>query len=210
MRTDDLIARLAAEPVAPRPGAGRWLALAAGLVATAALFAAAYGVRPDLGRVAADPAVAAKTLLPLALAGLAFVLALRACRPGARPGAEARAIWAVPALTAALVAGTFLATPPDVRLAVALGHSIHVCLPSIALLAAPILAGLLAALRHGAPERPARAGALAGFAAAGVATVLYSVFCTEDSPLFYGLWYSLGILIVALAGAVAGARVLRW
>lgn len=210
MRTDELIARLAAEPVAPRPDRRGWPALAAGVAATVGVFALSYGPRPDLARAAADPVVAAKTLLPLALAGLAFVLARRAARPGAAPGAAGRAVLAVPALAALLFAGAFALTPAGERLTAFVGHSIHVCLPSIALLSAPILAGLLALLRHGAPEHPARTGALAGLAAAGLATVLYSLFCTEDSPLFYGVWYSLGIGLVALAGAAAGARVLRW
>jgi hypothetical protein len=32
----------------------------------------------------------------------------------------------------------------------------------------------------------------------------------EDSPLFYGTWYTLGVLIVAALGAVLGSRVLRF
>jgi hypothetical protein len=210
MRTEDLIERLAAEPVAPHPDGRGWLALATGVAVAVGVFVLVYGPRPDLARATGDPVVAAKTLLPLALAGLAFVLARRAARPGAAPGAAGRSVLAVPALAALLLAGAFVLTPAGERLTAFIGHSIHVCLPSIALLSAPILAGLLTVLRHGAPEHPARAGALAGLAAAGLATALYSLFCTEDSPLFYAVWYSFGIGIVALAGAAAGARVLRW
>jgi hypothetical protein len=91
-----------------------------------------------------------------------------------------------------------------------LGHSIPVCLPAINLMSLPILAGLIAALRRGAPVDPQKAGALAGLAAAGLATALYSTFCTEDSPLFYSVWYSVGIAITTALGAVAGSRWLRW
>ncbi|MEZ5869652.1 MAG: NrsF family protein [Defluviimonas denitrificans] len=63
----------------------------------------------------------------------------------------------------------------------------------------------LRALKDGAPTRPALCGALAGLAAAGFATALYSTFCNEDRRLFYAVWYSLGIGIVTAAGAVAGA-----
>lgn len=210
MTTDELIARLAAEPAAPPPGATGWLAPAAGLVASAGLFALAYRARPDLAGAAADPVVAAKSLLPLALAAFALVLARRAIRPGAAPGAAARAIWAVPALAGLILTGAAARTPPEQWPAALIGESVYACLPSIALLSAPILAGLLLWFRAGAPEHPARAGGLAGLAAAGAATAIYSLHCSEDSPLFYAVWYSLGIGFVALAGAAAGARVLRW
>jgi hypothetical protein len=91
-----------------------------------------------------------------------------------------------------------------------LGHSIPVCLPAIVLLSAPILAGLAAALRRGAPEHTARLGALGGLAAAGLAATVYWLVCTEDSPVLYVAWYGLGILIVTGLGAVLGARLLRW
>ena len=47
-------------------------------------------------------------------------------------------------------------------------------------------------------------------AAAGFATALYSTFCTEDTALFYAVWYAVGIGFVALAGAFAGKRFLSW
>ena len=34
--------------------------------------------------------------------------------------------------------------------------------------------------------------------------------CSDDSPFFVSIWYPLGILLVAVAGALAGARLLRW
>ena len=71
-------------------------------------------------------------------------------------------------------------------------------------------AGLLAAFRRGAPVHLRRTGAMAGLAAAGLSTVIYSTFCTEDSPLFYATWYSLGILASAAIGAWAAGRWLRW
>ena len=55
-----------------------------------------------------------------------------------------------------------------------------------------------------------RLGALAGVAAAGGATAIYSLFCTEDSPLFYVVWYGTGIGIVTALGALIGGRALRW
>ena len=87
-------------------------------------------------------------------------------------------------------------------LAVTLGK-----LPRISL---PILAISLWILRRGASTRPPVAGALAGLMSGGVATALYAIHCTEDSPLFYVTWYSLAIQLVTAVGAALGSQVLRW
>lgn len=213
MKTEDLIASLAAEPLPPAgPSLERQAAigLSAGAFVTLALFAVVLGPRPGLGIALSDPVTLAKTVLPLVLGVLSFGLVLRASRPAVPPGAASRVVWAVPVAVAALFAWAFASTPVGQRLADFVGHSIHVCLPSITVLSLPILAGLLMALRQGAPMNPVRSGALAGLASAGLATAIYSLFCTEDTPLFYGVWYSLGILIVAGLGAFLGHRLLRW
>ena len=75
--------------------------------------------------------------------------------------------------------------------------------------AGPLGAGLWA-LRRGASTRPARTGALLGLAVGALATVGYSLHCTEDSPMFYVTWYGLGMGISAALGALAGRRLLRW
>jgi hypothetical protein len=74
----------------------------------------------------------------------------------------------------------------------------------------PILAGLIYVSRHGAPERPALAGALAGILSAGLAATLYATHCTDDSPLFVITWYSIAVGLMAAIGALAGSRFLRW
>jgi hypothetical protein len=213
MKTEDLIARLSAEPEGAPAGSlasGVALALAAGLTVTLALFAVLLGPRSDLGAHIGQPVTAAKTLIPLALGLLALVLSLRVARPAETPGPAKWGLGALPLLAAALVLWAFATSLPEARMVLFLGHSIPVCLPAIVLLSAPILAGLVTALRRGAPEHPARLGAFAGLAAAGLATTVYSLFCTEDSPLFYVTWYGLGILIVTGVGAILGARLLRW
>lgn len=213
MRTEDLIAELSARPVGPRPATlerGVAVGLGLGLAVALALFLVTYGPRSDLGAALSHPAVAAKSLLPLLLGLLALPLVLSAARPGARAPSIGRAIWLVPLAAAVLFAAALYLTPPGGRLAAFIGHSIPICLPSIALLSLPIAVFLFRALRRGAPTRPARCGALAGLAAAGFATALYSTFCTEDTALFYAVWYAVGIGFVALAGAFAGKRFLSW
>lgn len=213
MQTEELIRTLAAE-AAPAPAVTperrAVLLLPVAAAVSVVLFLVALGPRPELLSQLRDPLVAAKSLLPLILAPLALALAFRAARPAAPAGLAARVILAVPLAAAALLVWAFVATPADQRWALFVGHSIPVCLPAITLLSMPMLAGLLAALRRGAPVHLRRAGALAGLAAGGMATVVYSTFCTEDSPLFYSVWYSGGILIVAGLGALAGPRLLRW
>ena len=78
------------------------------------------------------------------------------------------------------------------------------------MLSALPLAALLFALRQGAPSRPALTGAVAGLAATGIGATFYASHCTNDSPLFMAAWYVLGTAIVAVAGALLGARLLRW
>lgn len=213
MKTEDLIAELAAEPAPPR-GASlerrAGLGVLAGGAVTLVLFFAVLGVRPALGMHLADPVTLAKTVLPLLLGALTGLATLHAARPGAALGWPARLAIAVPAAAAGLFVWAFGTTDPGVRMVLFLGHSIPVCLPTIPVLALPILSGLIVALRRGAPTRPAVCGALAGLAAGGMATTAYSLFCTEDSPLFYATWYSLAILATAGLGAWAGRRFLRW
>jgi hypothetical protein len=80
----------------------------------------------------------------------------------------------------------------------------------IPLLSALPLTAFLIALRQGAPSRPALTGAVAGLASTGIGATLYASHCTSDSPLFMAAWYVIATAIVAVAGAVLGARLLRW
>lgn len=213
MKTDDLITMLA-QDAAPPPGPSverrAWAGLALGFVGALVLYLLVLGPRPDLLGHMADPLVLAKMGLPLALFALALVLAMRTARPGAGAGRTGWIVWAVPALAVLLFGWSFAVTPPAERWRDFIGHSIPICLPAITVLSLPMTAGLLAAFRRGAPVHLRRTGAMAGLAAAGLSTVIYSTFCTEDSPLFYATWYSLGILASAAIGAWAAGRWLRW
>jgi hypothetical protein len=77
-------------------------------------------------------------------------------------------------------------------------------------LSLPLLVAALIGLRHGAPARPAISGAVAGLLSAGLAAALYASHCTDDSPLFVAVWYTLAVVIVAVLGALIGPRVLRY
>ncbi|MCC6001865.1 MAG: DUF1109 family protein [Pararhodobacter sp.] len=210
MKTDDLIAALAADTL-PRRTAGQRLVRVLPLALGAALgaFALFWGLRPDL--VAALASFAAlKTVLPLVLALLAGVLALALSDPQARAPRLAAMLWlfGVCLLIAFLVA---VAGAGLSGLAGALiTSSLLICLTSIPLLALPLLGAALWALAAGAPAKPAANGAVAGLAAGGLATGIYSLYCDQDSVLFFLPAYAVAILIVALIGWWAGGRALAW
>jgi hypothetical protein len=95
-------------------------------------------------------------------------------------------------------------------LPVGTSEGIFKCLVSIPVLATLPLAAFLLVLRNGAVVRPGVAGALAGVASAGIATLAYGLHCNQDSPLFIAMWYSSAAAIVAAIGAWAGRRTLVW
>ena len=90
------------------------------------------------------------------------------------------------------------------------GSNSKVCMTAIPLISLPLLAAALLGLRHGAPARPAMAGAIAGLLSAGLAATLYAAHCTDDSPLFVATWYTIATALMAALGALAGSRVLRF
>jgi hypothetical protein len=91
-----------------------------------------------------------------------------------------------------------------------IGKNSWMCMTAIPVLSLPILAGALIGLRHGAPARPAVAGAVAGLLSAGLAATLYASHCTDDSPLFVATWYTLATALVTAVGALAGSKLLKW
>jgi hypothetical protein len=90
------------------------------------------------------------------------------------------------------------------------GSNSRVCMTAIPAMSLPLLAGALFGLRHGAPARPAVAGAIAGLLSAGLAATLYASHCTDDSPLFVATWYTIATALVTAIGALAGSKVLRF
>lgn len=210
MKTDDLIAALAADTL-PRLTVGQRLlrALPAAFAISLAGFLMFRGLRPDLGQALASAAVL-KTVIPLILGLLAGALALGLARPGARP-----VMWtgAVAGLAALLLAWFLTALSDDASMGLAASlakPSLVICLTTLPALAVPLLAAVLWALSAGAPLHPGRAGAAGGLAAGALAAALYSLYCDQDAALFVLPAYGAAVLLVTLAGALAGARVLRW
>jgi hypothetical protein len=212
MRTDELVRALAADRHDDRP---LWLrvggALVVGLAVAAVLFMLTLRPRADVAAAMHDPRFNFKFAITLTLAFAAGGLLLRLARPGARRGWWAAALLLVPALLMLDFAYEFMMLQPAMPMMTRLiGKNWMFCLPSIPMLAAPILIALLLALRNGAPTRPALAGAVAGLVAGGLGAALYASHCTDDSPLFVTTWYSIAIAFVTAVGFFAGRRLLRW
>jgi hypothetical protein len=211
MKTDQLIALLAqgAGPAPQRPVLRRLAPVAAlGALASGLIAVAWLGCVPANMFLTAAPWI--KLAYAAALAASAGWLTARLARPVARLAAPLRAVVAVAVVMGLLGALAWAATPTPLRPAALMGHSWQACPLYVSALAAPVLAGLLWALRGLAPTRPAAAGAAAGLLAGALGAAGYALVCTEESTAFIALWYSAGIALTGMVGAVLGPRVLRW
>jgi len=212
MDTDHLINTLAADNThQARPVS---FALALALLAAAPvsifMFVAEMGVRPDVMTAMHNPFFNLKFAVTMALAAAAITISLHLSRPEASLRGF---VWllAIPAgLLVAGISGEMMMPQRLPMMTRLVGHNSKVCLIAVPLLALPLLAASLIGLRHGAPTKPALAGAMAGVLSSGLAATLYASNCTDDSPLFVATWYTLATIIVAAIGAAVGSKVLRF
>lgn len=212
MDTQDLIRAMAADTgrrALPLRTAWR-AALALAVLAAGVVFALALGPRPDALAALETLRFLFKFVVTLALAGSALLLLRRLARPGEEARAPLGWLLAGPALLLAGVGLELLAVPAADWWGRLVGVNARVCLTFIPLIGAAPLVLFLAVLRHGAPTRPALAGAVAGLLAGGLAAAFYAAHCPDDSPLFVASWYSLAIAGLAAAGAILAPRVARW
>ncbi len=211
MKTQSLIDMLAkgAGPAPQAPVLRRLApAMAVGLFASA-LFAL-LSMEPIPAAMYTTPAPWMKLIYGASLALAAGWLTARLARPVARTQWPLRAILAVFASMLAWGALTLLTSAPDQRMAALLGEMWLVCPRNVLLLSLPALAGALWALRGLAPTQLRAAGFNAGLMAGALGAMGYSLVCSEVSATFVAVWYSLGILLTGLLGAVLGPRLLRW
>jgi hypothetical protein len=213
MKTDDLISMLATGTGAVDAGVLRRrfaAALGAGLLGSSLILVFLLGINREMSHIAAVPMFWIKLGYCAALAAAALAVAARLARPGARIGGRAAAL-AAPLLAMWLLA--LFALPgvtPAGREALIFGGTWLACPFNIAFVSLPLFAVLLWAMRGLAPTRPVLAGAAAGLLSGAVAATLYCLHCPELGAPFLGIWYPLGMLIPAAAGAMAGHHILRW
>lgn len=213
MHTDDLIGHLTDNLKATPPGgvpraivSGLMLGLGLALL----LLLLAYGLRDDLRAAFFSWPFWLKWMYAIALSLSGFILCERLARSGAAPVWQ-RALPLLPMLLLLLIAGANLAALPAVARRTAwLGHSALYCPWNIGLLSLPVFAGLCWVLRRAAPTQLRWAGFAAGLLSGGIAAFVYGLFCNESSVAFVATWYTLGMLLPAILGAIAGPRLLRW
>lgn len=213
MKTDELITLLArdASPVQRGMLAARLSGVAL-LGATAAFLILVpwLGIRPDLAQAVGGMTFWMKATYTAGLGVAGFALVERL----SRPGAKGRIGWAVLALfivaIVAMAISQLMATSPDDIRAVFMGSSWDKCPWRILVLSLPGLATILWVMRGFAPTRPTLSGAAAGVLAGGIAATVYGLHCQEIAAPFVALWYSAGIALSGVLGALVGSRLLRW
>jgi hypothetical protein len=213
MKTDELIARLAAETAPVPRGALRARLALASLLATAAAIALVLvwlGMRPDIHFAMRKAAFWIKAGYTLCLAACGFALTLRMGRPGAKPGLALAIAPALFAVLAGLAAFELLNAPMPMWRNALMGDSWQVCPLLILAISAPVWLAVVWALRGMAPTLLRAAGASAGLLAGGIGATVYGLHCQEMSAAFVVVWYSLGVAACAALGALLGPPLLRW
>lgn len=211
MKTDQLIRMLAqgAGP-APRAQSLQRLGTAAALGGAASLAGAMGLIGPISADMLGTAAPWMKLGYTLALVLAAGWLTARLARPAAAGARAASALAAVVLSMAAFGAVSLGAMPAGERAAALLGHSARSCPWIVFGLSLPALWLTLRAVSSLAPTRGRLTGFAAGLFAGALGASGYALACDELAPSFVATWYTLGILLVGLLGAVLGKRLERW
>ncbi|MGF6178139.1 NrsF family protein [Ensifer sp. 4252] len=212
METDELIKALAADTRRSDISmAGAWSGAGlAAVVAAAIVFFILLGPRTDIADATQTVRFLFKFVVTIALSASAYGLLRVLSRPEADMRWSLPRLAVAPALLVAGIAAELVVSSPGTWSAKLIGTNSLVCLTYIPLIGIGPLAFLLLALRYGAPSHPSLAGAMAGLMAGGIAATFYAAHCTDDSPLFVAIWYTIAIAVLTLLGAVGAYRFVRW
>ena len=212
MKTDDLINSMAADlptrPVSPAKAAG--LALLVSVPIVFGLLVYALQVRPDFWTSLGQPRFLFKIGFLLSMAGAGLWMTLRSSRPGVRADTTWPVLGGVLAVLLAAVIVELAVVPPQTWSTSLVGTMTTQCLLLIPLMSVVPFIAIMTAMRAGAPDNPALAGAAAGLLASAVGATFYAAHCPNDSPLYVAVWYLIGMAAVTVAGGLVGRSVLRW
>lgn len=212
MDTDRLLLALAADnDHRPQPVRTQLaVALLVALPVAAAMMLVTIGLRPDFMAAMRNPFFDLKFVITLALAIPAIVISVHLSRPEAVLGRWVWMLLLAPFILVGAIIAEMMMPQRSPMMTRMMGKGAMLCTAAISLLSLPILAAALWALRQGAPTRPAFVGALAGLMSSGLAATVYATHCTDDSPLFVAVWYTIATAAVTALGAFAGSRMLRY
>lgn len=212
MKTDDLIALMAADAKPARRQTVPRKLLAVGLFGAALALAVLVpwiGMR-DMGEAVATGPYWMKTAYTLGLGVAGYLLAERLARPAGTPARGVMVLLLVLGVLLSIAMVQLTSMRSGDMPAALMGSTWDKCPWRIVVLSLPgLLAGLLA-MRALAPTRPALAGAGLGLFVGGVGATIYGLHCAETSAAFTLIWYTAGIGLTAAIGALAGWRLLRW
>lgn len=211
MRTDDLIADLAARPSPQmRPAMRLAFAIIAGWAMALAGSILVLGTPLAAVAETGTAPFALKLGYTLALAVITAAVTLAAGRPGQRLGSRSLLIAAPVAVIVAATAIELSATPSAGWDFMLFGSTSITCVVAITIASVPVFIGLVWAFRGLAPTRLALAGFVAGLSAGSAGALAYALYCKETTASFLLASYTPGILIPAVIGALLGPRLLRW
>jgi hypothetical protein len=210
--TDRLIEQLAAnlEPVEPLRSPGR---RAAAFMLGATLYVALLTLaiaRPGAASRGVDPAV----LVPQLVALAASLLAVRAAFASVVPGHDrSTLVWAaigVVAWVGALAVSAFgFGAPAEHGAVLGARHEIW-CVALILAGGAPLVAGLAAMLRRGAPLSPITTATLGAVAVGSLANAAACFWTPHADGISAFFWHGGAILALVLACAAGAPFVLSW
>lgn len=213
MKTDDLIQALSTDlpPASSRRLDQRLLLclIPAGVLVLVAV-GLCLGFRPDLLTAMRGPTFWAKAAYTAVMTAAGFWLLARLGRPGARVRAPLVLLGLALAMVAGLAMFELFTMPMPERMPAVMGDSARGCAPIIAILSALAAPVVFWAARAFAPTRPMLAGAAAGLLTGGLATTLYGLHCPEHTAAFVAVWYTLGMMLAVVGGAVIGRFAFRW
>lgn len=203
------LVRSAAPVVALEPPLARfarWM-----LAATALAFAGVIvlGPRADAGVQMLNPWFLARASATLALMVTAGMLAFSTSVPAGEPS---RLVRAVPLATCLMWAAILVSTLPTGKsgLVLLLQVTPHPsCVLSIAATALSPAFLMLRMLRRAVPLQATLTAGFAGLASLAAGALGAQFICTNDAAAHHLLWHFSPVLLLTLAGAVAGSLLLR-
>jgi hypothetical protein len=212
MKTDDLIGLLSQDLPPARRGVvmqNLLSGLVLGGIVSALLLIFVLKPRSDLHAVMQTLPFWTRFGYTALLALIGFVIVARQARAAADSRMPIMAL-AGPVVALIVLAAVQMSEPYADTARLVMGKTWTVCPWLILFLAVPLYGAIAFFLRNLAPTRLELAGGAAGLLAGATAATIYGFHCHEMAAPFILIWYTLGILVSAGLGALAGPRLLRW